>query len=221
MKNTFKEPEMKIESCSSEFRYNCCHCDAEVDLPFPDGDVFEGDAYQAIEEKGFSIYADNLFYKCGICKEDSLFVRLFFMQKEGVFFENNNPTKLTNKYLFENERLDEGEEPKSFLIEGLFPLAEKKTTVFQYETQQGPLLQVWLGFFSPNEIYWGEADKIACNAVYTLKNGFPLSGFKEGQAIEDWDKFSEGFLPWFVSLKKKYIEDHLKIQPSSNDDVPF
>ncbi len=212
---------MKIESCSGEFRYNCCHCDAKVNLPFPDGDIFNGEAFQAIEEEGFSVYAASLFYNCGTCKEDSVFVELYFMPKEGVFFEEGEPTSLAHKYLFENERIDEGEEPKAFLIEGLFPLAEKKTTVFQYETQQGPLLLVWLGFFSPNEIYWGEADKIVCNAVYTLKNGFPLSGFKEGQAIEDWHKFSEGFLPWFVSLKKQCIQDHLKIQPSSTDDVPF
>ena len=214
---------MKVELCSSEFRYNCCHCDAKVNLPFPDGDIFNGEAFHAIEEEGFSVYAARLFFQCPACQERSEFVELYFSPREGLFFDDKgNTTDLTERIVFKNKHWTREEEPEHLSIEKLFPLAEEETTVLQYKTPHGPVLEIWLGFFHRDDIYRsGLADRITCNAVYTLKNGFPFSGFKEGQAIEDWDKFSEGFLPWFVALKKKCIPGDLENLCSSSDDVPF
>lgn len=208
---------MKVQPYSNDFSYHCCHCGNEASLSFFDGDVFAPPAFLVIEEKGFSVYASRLFFKCEKCKNVAEFVELYFMPKEETFFEKGHPTDLTNKYIFKNEPLNENENPSWFLVEGLFPLAEEKTTVLQYETPQGPLLEVWLGFFSLDEIHHsGLADKTACNAIYTLKNGFPFSGFKEGQKFEDWGKFSKGFLPWFLGLERQFIT-----KKPQGVDVPF
>ena len=207
----------------TEKPYKCPHCAAPVSLYFHDGDVFNGSAFMAIEEKGFSVYAARLFFKCSACKGRSEFVELYFSPREGLFFDDKgNTTDLTERIVFKNKHWNPEEEPQHLLIEKLFPLAEQETPVLQYKTPHGPVLEIWLGFFHPDEIYRsGSADRAACNAVFMLKNAFPLSGFEVGQRLEDWAKDSGGFLSWFRELEKQYLPPDF--DPSKNyvEDIPF